>query len=157
MEINDQVFILINLLIQVVLWSMIISSPFIILTLEMYGYEKYKKWKNTEEKEYEKIIVGKANNIVKQDEELQRQAEDKKKLEFEIDLLKIKKKTLQEETDTLDPEQETITSSESSSLEEVINEEMSVNELKSIAKKKGIKGYSKKSKKQLLNILKMQT
>lgn len=157
MEINDQVFILINLLMQVVLWSMIISSPFIILTLEMYGYEKYKKWKNAEEQEFERIIVGKANNIQKQDEELQRQAEEKKKLEFEIDLLKIKKKTLQEETDTLDPEEETKTSSELPSDEEVITEDMSVNELKAIAKKKGIKGYSKKSKKQLLNILQMQT
>ena len=87
MEIDANVYNLLNVLLQVMLWSLIISSPAIILTIEMYGYEKYKKWKDTEIKEKEKIIVGRANKIISQDDELQRQHDDKLRLSLDIELL----------------------------------------------------------------------
>src|SRR6056297_2782057 len=97
MEIDANVYHLLNVLFQVLLWSLIISSPAIILTVEMYLYERYKKWKDTEIKDKEKILLGKAKNIVKQDEELERQADERKRLEVDIELLMKRKKALSDE------------------------------------------------------------
>lgn len=151
MEIDANVYHLLNVLLQVILWSLIISSPFIILTIEMYAYERYKKWKDTEAKEKEKIILGRANKIVAQDEELQRQNEEKKKLELEIDLLNIRKKSIQDEIGIPDDPEET-----EEDPEEVVTDlsQMTIRELKSLAKERGLKMYSKKNKEQLVKLLK---
>lgn len=147
---DENLYHLINLLLQVILWSLIISSPLIILTIEMYLYERYKKYKDTEAQEKEKIILGKANKIVQQDDELQRQNEERKKIEFEIELLKIKKKTLQDEVG-IDEEQES--SKEIADTVRTDLSEMNIKQLKALAKERGLKLYSKKNKKQLLKML----
>lgn len=136
-----------NILLKVILVSLIVSSPAIILTIEMYLYERYKKWKNTEVQEKEKIILGKANKIVSQDEELQRQADEKKKLELELDLLNIRKKSLQEELNISDVQKEDIQD------DEIDLSDMSIKQLHEVAKKQNIKRYSKLKKKQLLALL----
>ena len=148
MEIDVNVYNLLNVLLQVVLWSLIISAPAIILTIEMYAYERYKKWKDTEVKDKEKIILGRANKIVRQDEELQRQDKEKEKVNLELDLLMIRKKSLQDELgiseddEVDDPE------------EEIDLSTMNIKQLKELAKARGLKMYSKKNKQQLLKLLK---
>lgn len=147
-NIDPNVFNLLNVLLQVVLWSLIISAPAIILTIEMYAYERYKKWKDTEVKEKEIIIVGKANQIIKSDEELQRQHDDKLRLGLDVELLEKRKKSLQDELGiSNEPEvKET-------------KEEIDLNTLKRVellarCKERGFKMYSKKNKQQLIKILK---
>jgi predicted RNase H-like nuclease (RuvC/YqgF family) len=152
MEIDANVYHLLNILFQVLLWSLIISSPAIILTIEMYLYERYKKWKDTEIKEKEKILLGKAKNIVKQDEELERQAYEKRKLEQAVDLLKERKKMLEDE---LGIEEEISLGDQEEKQEEKIDiNSMNIKQLKALAKEKGLTRYSRKSKKQLLKMLK---
>lgn len=147
-NIDPNVYNLLNVLLQVVLWSLIISAPAIILTIEMYAYERYKKWKDTEVKEKEIIIVGKANQIIKSDEELQRQHDDKLRLGLDVELLEKRKKSLQDELGiSKEPEvKET-------------KEEIDLNTLKRVellarCKERGFKMYSKKNKQQLIKILK---
>lgn len=149
MEIYPIVYHLINILLQVILWSLIISSPAIILTLEMYGYHRVKKSRDNEVKEKEKIILGKSKVIVKQDEELQRQADERKRLEIDVDLLKKQKKALSDDLGLdEDPNNEKNTD------DDIDVEQMNIIQLKEKAKEIGIKGYSRKNKKQLVKILK---
>jgi predicted RNase H-like nuclease (RuvC/YqgF family) len=122
----------------------------------MYLYEKYKKWKNAEEQEYEKIIVAKANQITRSDEQLTRQDESKKKLEFEIDMLKIKKKTLHEDLDDDDANENQVEESddqETQDDQQIDFLKMNIIELKDIAKNRGHKRYSKLSKASLIKLL----
>ncbi len=148
MEIDANVYNLLNILLQVVLWSLIISAPAIIFTIEMYAYERYKKWKDTEVKEKEKIIVGRANKIVSQDEELQRQHDDKLRLSLDVELLEKRKKSLQDELGISEepevPEPE----------EKIDLNSMKRVELLALAKERGLKMYSKKNKQQLIEMLK---
>ena len=146
MEIDANVYNLINTLLQVVLWYLIISSPMVLLTIELYLYGRYKKWKNTEIQEKEKIIVGKANTIQKFDQDIQYQHEEKHRLNLDIELLMKRKKALQEE---LGLSEET----EHPDTEDIDLDKMNVKQLKALAKDRGLKMYSKKNKKQLLKML----
>lgn len=147
MEIDANVYNLLNVLLQVLLWSLIISAPAIILTIEMYGYEKYKKWKDTEIKEKEKIIVGRANKIISQDDELQRQHDDKLRLSLDIELLEKRQKALREELG-LSEEPEVEETEEKTNIKT-----MNIKQLKKLAKERGLKMYSKKNKQQLIKLL----
>ena len=147
MEIDANVYNLLNVLLQVMLWSLIISAPAIILTIEMYGYEKYKKWKDTEIKEKEKIIVGRANKIISQDDELQRQHDDKLRLSLDIELLEKRQKALREELG-LSEEPEVEETEEKTNIKT-----MNIKQLKKLAKERGLKMYSKKNKQQLIKLL----
>jgi len=148
MEVDANVYNLLNVLLQVILWSLIISAPAIILTIEMYAYERYKKWKDTEVKEKEKIILGRANKIVAQDEELQRQDKERLRLSLDVELLQKRKQSLQDELG-LSEEKE-----EEHPEQEIDLDSMSIRELKAYAKERGLKMYSKKNKQQLLKMLK---
>lgn len=155
MELDSNVYYLINVLLKVILWSLIISAPAIILTVEMYAYEKYKKWKDTEIKEKEKIILGRAKKIVSQDEELQRQADERKRLELDVELLMKRKKALDVELGNDSPTAEIDPTAEQKETTQTIDlESMNIKQLKSLAKKSGFKMYSKKNKSQLLKLLK---
>lgn len=147
MEIDIEVYNLLNILFQVILWSLIISAPAIILTIEMYLYERYKKWKDMEIKEKEKIIVGKAKKINQFDNEIERQSNEIKKLKIDLEILTKQKKALNNDlnidnndTDNNDTDNNDLKSK-------------SVIELKKICKDKGLKMYSKKNKSQLIKLL----
>jgi|LGOV01.1.fsa_nt_gb hypothetical protein len=147
MEIDANVYNLLNILLQVVLWSLIISAPAIILTIEMYAYERYKKWKDTEVKEKEKIILGRANKIVSQDEELQRQHDNKLRLDLDVELLEKRLKAQREELGiTEEPEVEELEEkTDLKTLKRV--------ELLALAKERNLTMYSKKNKQQLIKML----
>ena len=172
MQIDQQVYDLLNTLLTVILWTLIISAPAILLTLEMYGYEKFKKYKYKEVAEKEKIILGKANQITKQDEELERQAHERKKLTQEIELLEQRRKALKkmdhdpatdpedtdpEDTDPEDTDPEDTDPEDTPNMDELLKkdlDEMNIREMKKLAKYKGLTMYSKKNKKQLKKMLK---
>jgi len=151
MEIDANVYNLLNVLLQVILWYLIISSPAVLLTIELYAYGKYKKWKDTEVKEKEKIILGRANKIVAQDEELQRQADEKKKLDLEIDLLRIRKKSIQDELGISETRGESEEEKKDDGPDLSL---MNIRQLKELAKERNLKMYSKKNKQQLIKMLK---
>ena len=144
---NEAIYNLVNIFFQVVLWSLIISAPAIILTIEMYAYEKYKKWKNNEEKEYEQIIVSRAKETIKHDEHIGWQKQEQKKLDLEIDLLNVKKKSLQDEVGV--PEE----SDEDKPEENLDLNSMKRVEMLALAKERGHKMYSKLNKQQLIKLL----
>lgn len=157
MEIDDNVYVLLNILIQVVLWSLIISSPAIILTIEMYLYRRFKKWDEAEIKEKEKIILGKAAEITKADGELKFQHEQKQRLGLEIELLETRKKAL--EKSLVAPEVPAVpatppaAAAASAPEEKKDLAEMSVKELKAEAKRRRLTMYSKLTREQLLKKL----
>lgn len=146
-NIDPNVYNLLNVLLQVVLWSLIISAPAIILTIEMYAYERYKKWKSSEEKDFEQIIVGRAKETLKHDEHIVWQKEEQKKLDLELDLLKIRKKSIQDE---LGVSKETEVKK---SKDEIDLNTLKRVELLTLAKERGHKMYSKLNKQQLLKML----
>lgn len=150
MEIDANVYHLLNVLMTVCLWSLIISAPFIILTIEMYAYERYKKWKDTEVKEKEKILLGRAKQITQADEELQRQHDEKLRLALDLELLEKRKKSLQDELGVQDEPEDDQPEEE----EELDLDSMTIRKLKQVAKDRGLKMYSKKNKAQLLKMLK---
>lgn len=151
MTIDPGVYSLLNVLLKVVIVSAIVAAPSLVLTLAMYLYERYKKWKNTEEKEKERIILGKAKYIVQQNEDLQRQHDEKKKLELELDLLNIRKKSIQDELNLSD---EVIPEEDKEPEADIDLTKMNIKELKALAKERKIPMYSKLNKLQLLDKLK---
>lgn len=171
MEIDANVYNLINILFQVILWSLIVSSPLIILTIEMYAYEKYKKWKNTEAQEYDRIILGKAESkadLVKQIESL---THEKRDLEVDVKLLNKEKTGLQkilgveeenpevierhQPIDTIyEIEEENPEVSEDPIGEKKPLEEMNMKQLQELAREYKIKWYSRMKKKVLIETIK---
>lgn len=148
MEFSEKVFHLIDLLAQVSLISLIVAAPIIALILLMYFYGRYKKMNEREIKEKDKILVAKANKIVEYNVDLERQYQEKKKLEANIEVLQIKEKSLQEKLGIDGKEEKDVTE------DKIDLESMSIRELKTYAKENNIDGYSNKNKKQLLKLLK---
>jgi len=155
MTIQPEVINLLNLFFKVVIISLIISSPFIIAILEMYGYERYKKYKDSEVKEKEKIIVKKAQDIETADKQLQWQTEEQHRKHLELESLQkqieIKQLELQKgkllnepDAETPDPEVEE---------KEKTLSDLSIRELRELAKENKLKMYSKLNKEQLVKFL----
>ena len=149
MEIDIQVYNLINLLLKVLLYSLIASMPLVILTTEMYLYETYKKWKDTAKKDKEKIILGKANKIVSLDSELERQEQGIKKRKLEIELLDVEIKVKKDSLGKADLEE----AEEDFKIEIADYENMNIKQLRQIAKDKKMTMYSRLSKEDLIKKL----
>ena len=149
--INDDVYRLLNVLLQVILWSLIVSAPAIILTVEMYAYERYKKWKDTDVKEKEKIIVGKAKTITKQNEDIKWQQEEIHKLEYKRDVLQIGIDSMNKKLGSSEEPEDT--PADAKPIEEIDLTEMNIKQLKAIAKAVGVSMYSKLNKNALLKKL----
>lgn len=144
--INDDVYRLLNILIQVILWSLIISAPAIILTIEMYAYERYKKYKDKTEKELERIIVGKTNNKEDLESTIKELEEEKRRLDLDVELLEIRKNALNPE----EPEEvETIEEPE----EKKDLNKMNMKQLQELAREHKLKWYSRMKKTELIKSL----
>ena len=155
MTIQPEVINLLNLFFKVVIISLIISSPFIIAILEMYGYEKYKKYKDSEVKEKEKIIVKKAQDIETADKQLQWQSEEQHRKQLQLESLQkqieIKQLELQKGKLLNEPDAET-PDPEDEKKQKTLND-LSIRELKELAKQNKLKMYSKLNKEQLVKFL----
>jgi hypothetical protein len=142
---------LINLIIKVFLVVMIPGVAILTFILIMYLYRRYKKWSNSEDKEQERIILGRAKKITSYDEELSRQADERKKLEFDLEILRNQKKRLQEDLGESESPEEV--PAEEKPSEEMDLSKLNIKQLKQLAKDHKIPMYSKKSKQQLLETL----
>lgn len=155
MTIQPEVINLLNLFFKVVIISLIISSPFIIAILEMYGYERYKKYKDSEVKEKEKIIVKKAQDIETADKQLQWQSEEQHRKQLQLESLQkqieIKQLELQKGKLLNEPDAET-PDPEDEEKQKTLND-LSIRELKELAKQNKLKMYSKLNKEQLVKFL----
>ena len=166
--ITQEIIMLITFLIKIVLWSLIISAPLILLTLEMYGYEKYKKWKAKEDKEHERIIVKRnktqedfENDIKEKEKYLSELDEKTRRRELDLELADIKYNALKELGLTKELPEEVVDDANESNegTEEPIDktsnvkkwlESMSVKELQEIAREHKLKWYSKMKKEELI-------
>jgi len=155
MEIDANVYNLINILLQVVLWSLIISAPAIILTLEMYAYERYKKWKDMSEKELERIIIGKTTNKESLENEIKELKEDKRRLALDVELLEIRLDALTPE----EPEESEVIETPEDPEEQILEKEkmdlnsLNIKQLHELARKHKLKWYSRMKKDELVNAL----
>ena len=151
MTIDPGVFNLINIFFKVVIISAIVSAPAIVLTLAMYSYDRYKKWKDTDVKEKEKIIVGKAKTITKQNEDIKWQQEEIHKLEYKRDVLQIGIDSMNKKLGSSEEPEDT--PADAKPIEEIDLTEMNIKQLKAIAKAVGVSMYSKLNKNALLKKL----
>ena len=145
--INDDVYRLLNILIQVILWSLIISAPAIILTIEMYAYERYKKYKDKTEKELERIIVGKTNNKEDLESTIKELEEEKRRLDLDVELLEIRKNALNPE------EPEEVEVIEEPEEEKKDLNKMNMKQLQELAREHKLKWYSRMKKTELIKSL----
>lgn len=144
--INDDVYRLLNIFIQVILWSLIISAPAIILTIEMYAYERYKKYKDKTEKELERIIVGKTNNKEDLESTIKELEEEKRRLDLDVELLEIRKNALNPE------EPEEVEVIEEPEEKKDLNK-MNMKQLHELAREHKLKWYSRMKKTELIKSL----
>lgn len=144
--INDDVYRLLNIFIQVILWSLIISAPAIILTIEMYAYERYKKYKDKTEKELERIIVGKTNNKEDLESTIKELEEEKRRLDLDVELLEIRKNALNPE------EPEEVEVIEEPEEKKDLNK-MNMKQLQELAREHKLKWYSRMKKTELIKSL----
>ena len=145
--INDDVYRLLNIFIQVILWSLIISAPAIILTIEMYAYERYKKYKDKTEKELERIIVGKTNNKEDLESTIKELEEEKRRLDLDVELLEIRKNALNPE------EPEEVEVIEEPEEEKKDLNKMNMKQLQELAREHNLKWYSRMKKTELIKSL----
>ncbi|MCD4826541.1 MAG: hypothetical protein K8Q99_02105 [Acholeplasmataceae bacterium] len=142
--IDSSVIAALNFLLKIVLYSFALASPLIILQLMMYGYEHYKKWKKKETKEAERIIVKMNETITKDALVCDVLANEKTKLQLDVESLEKRRKELQIEI--------------GEPVEEILEEkqdlkDLNVKQLKKLAKAQNIKRYSKLNKAELLKTL----
>lgn len=146
MTIDEQVIQALNGLFKVVLYSLYLAVPLILLILLMYQYEKYKKWKYKEDRAAERIIVKRNEDLVKANDTVNSLKALETELRLTISHLDDKKKQLETELGVEHtPEQAEDDKSKLKNL--------TIKELQTYCKDHKIKGYSRKSKDELLEML----
>lgn len=146
MTIDEQVFAALNGLMKVAIYSLYLAVPLILLILLMYQYEKYKKWKFKEDRAAERIIVKRNEDIVKANDTVNALRDLETELRLTISRLDDKKKQLEDELG-IDH------TTEQAEEDKTALKNLTVKELQTYCKDHKIKGYSRKSKEQLLEML----
>lgn len=135
---------------QVLFISLAVAIPIVVLILLMYAYEKYKKWKDVEKKEAERIIVKMNEDVIKTTETINVLKPIETELRATISKLEEKLKDLKKEAGEEEPGLQS---------SDVINEssepikEPNIKELHALAKERKIKGFSRMKKEDLIKIL----
>jgi septal ring factor EnvC (AmiA/AmiB activator) len=133
-----------NILINVILYSLAVAAPLIMLIIVMYQYEKYSKWRAKEQKEADRIIVKMNEDIVNTSKTINHLKDQEAALEKKIKEYEERKVLLQDEIGVV----EKATPEESKPLDQ-----MNIKELHAVARERGIKGFSRMSKDELLKAL----
>ena len=142
---------LLDLLLRVIIISLIVASPILIMIGLMHIYDRYKKIKETETKEAERIIIKNNESIVKTTNSIKVLDEQFKELEYSVLKLKEQKRELEIELGHIEEPEEEIE-------EETINyHAMTVNELHDIARELKIRGFSRMKKDKLVEVLESRT
>lgn len=144
--ISDTTRIVIDIFIRIVFYSGFIAAPIMILILLMYQYEKYKKWKDKEIKEAERIIVKKNEQIVETGVAINQLEGKKAELVLAVDSLEARLKEMKIESGD-------VTSTEDEATSETITDKLTIKELHALARERKVKGFSRMKKEELLKIL----
>ncbi|HLT00215.1 MAG TPA: hypothetical protein VK005_01855 [Acholeplasma sp.] len=138
---------LFDLLIGAFFVSLIIAVIPIVLTICLYCYRRYQKWHNKEAKELEKIIVKNNEEIKSSNETINTLKPLENELKLHVENLKLELAALKKEKSDLTGE---VITEETS---DVDMKKLTHKELLTIAKDRKLKGYSRKSKEELLKML----
>ena len=135
---------------RVLFTSLWFAIPIIVLILLMYGYEKYKKWKDADRKEAERIIVKMNEDIIKSQETINVLKPIETELRASITTLEEKVKALKKEVG----EPEVVDPLADKDFEVVqANKKPSIKELHALARERKIKGFSRMKQDELIKIL----
>ncbi len=143
---------LLAVLINVIIISLIIATPILILIGLMHIYDRYKKGKNKEQKEAQRIIIKNNEAIVKTTSSIKILDEQFRELDYKV--LKLKEQKLELEKDlglveSVEPEDEII--------DAIDYKNKTIKELQDLAREMKIKGFSRMKKEKLINILETRT
>ena len=135
------------ILFRIILYSLYVAGPIVILIGLMYLYQKYRKYREKEIKEADRIIV-KMNEDIKRDPLISNDLVERKK-NLSSDVFDLEKRKRDLEKDLGIEHVEEIPADDDTP----DYESMTINELKAIAKKRGMKSYSRLSKVDLIKLL----
>ena len=135
---------------RVLFTSLWFAIPIVMLILLMYGYERYKKWKDADRKEAERIIVKMNEDVIKTNETINTLKPIETELRASIAMLEDKLKNLKKETHEMEQES---TSDEANNEKTESIKQPTIKELHELAKERKIKGFSRMKKEDLIKIL----
>lgn len=142
---SEQTLAVIDGLIRVLFYTLYVAGPIMILIILMYQYEKYKKWKDKEAREAERIIVKRNEEVVETNKAITALEAKKAELKLAVEAYEVK---LSEQRAELGDEP--ITDDE---MIKQVDNKLTIKELHALAKERGIKGFSRMKKEDLITAL----
>ncbi|MDX9692205.1 MAG: Rho termination factor N-terminal domain-containing protein [Acholeplasmataceae bacterium] len=134
-----------NILINVILYSLSIATPLIVLIIVMYQYEKYTKWRAKEQKEADRIIVKMNEDVIATSKTIDKLESKKLELEKKIAQYELMKK---EQLEALNIDEE----KQQPEVKKALID-MNIKELHEVAREAKLKGFSRMSKDELIKAL----
>lgn len=135
---------------RVLFYTLWIAIPIIVLIILMYAYEKYKKWKDADRKEAERIIVKMNEDIVKSGTTINVLQSRETELKLAVDALEARLKELKKEAG----EDDLVEQFEKFVKDQTLpNKQPTIKDLHALAKERKIKGFSRMKKEDLIKIL----
>lgn len=139
----------INVLMQVLIWSLAFATPIIVIIIMLYQYDKYKKHRDKEKVEAERIIVKMNKDIIETTKSINLLKPQETELKLAIESMRAEHDQLQKELAEIKGVEDV-----DSELEETIDvTHLSVKELHGLAKERKIRGYSRMPKAKLIELL----
>jgi|GEM_PF-3476186 len=135
---------------RVLFYTLWIAIPIIVLIILMYAYEKYKKWKDADRKEAERIIVKMNEDIVKSGTTINVLQSRETELKLAVDALEARLKELKKESGENSSDD---ASDDTNAHAAMIDSKTTIKDLHALAKERKIKGFSRMKKEDLIKIL----
>lgn len=135
---------------RVLFYTLWIAIPIIVLIILMYAYEKYKKWKDADRKEAERIIVKMNEDIVKSGTTINVLQSRETELKLAVDALESRLKELKKESGENSSDD---ASDDANNQATTIDSKTTIKNLHALAKARKIKGFSRMKKEDLIKIL----
>lgn len=135
---------------RVLFYTLWIAIPIIVLIILMYAYEKYKKWKDVDRKEAERIIVKMNEDIVKSGTTINVLQSRETELKLAVDALEARLKELKKESGENSSDE---ASDDAKNQATITDSKTTIKDLHALAKERKIKGFSRMKKEDLIKIL----
>ncbi|HOI86142.1 MAG TPA: Rho termination factor N-terminal domain-containing protein [Acholeplasmataceae bacterium] len=135
---------------RVLFYTLWIAIPIIVLIILMYAYEKYKKWKDADRKEAERIIVKMNEDIVKSGTTINVLQSRETELKLAVDALEARLKELKKESGENSSDE---ASDDAKNQATITDSKTTIKDLHALAKERKIKGFSRMKKEDLIKIL----
>ena len=130
---------------RIIFYSGFVAGPIMVLILVMYQYERYKKWKDKEKKDAERIIVKMNEDIVKTGVTVNALPTRETELKLSIEAKEARLKELKVESGD--------EAAKETDEEKPTTEGLSIKQLQALARERGVKGFSRMKKEDLRKIL----